>query len=97
MTAAAGAVKYVEFVLHPTDVFDEFVAAAARVGLDAIVPAGGGSEPVAQQEPTVLKEGEQRRCGGRAAAVLAACLLSGRLAAPAACLHCACSPSNSCS
>lgn len=58
---AAGGVKYIEFVLHPTDVWDAFVAAAGRVGLDQIVGAGGAaaSEPH-QAEEAPVEEGGRR-------------------------------------
>lgn len=58
---AVGAVRYVEFVLMPREVFDAFVAAAAGVdGIEAIQPAGGqaASEPPAREAE--VKEGEQR-------------------------------------
>ncbi|KAI8476825.1 MAG: hypothetical protein J3K34DRAFT_399569 [Monoraphidium minutum] len=57
---AVGGVKYVEFVLFPRDVFDEFVAAAGRVGLDAIVGAGGPAASEPHVEEVAVKEGEQR-------------------------------------
>lgn len=58
---AAGAVRYVEFVLRPSEVLDAFVAAAPRAGLEEIAGAGGpaASEPRAA-EPAALAEGEQR-------------------------------------
>ncbi|GBF98924.1 appr-1-p processing enzyme family [Raphidocelis subcapitata] len=59
VAAAAGAVRYVEFVLMPRDVFDAFSAAADASELEAIVGAGG---PAASEPPdeVPVKEGEQR-------------------------------------
>lgn len=59
--SSAGGVKYVEFVLFPTDVWAAFVAAAGRVGLEEIVAAGGpaASEP-RQAEEAPVAEGERR-------------------------------------
>jgi len=56
----AGGVKYIEFVLYPKPVFDVFVGAAERVGLDAIVGAGGPAASEPHVEEHAVKEGEQR-------------------------------------
>ena len=59
MAEAAGAVRYVEFVLMPHEVFEAFCAAGDGSALEAIVGAGGpaASEPPAE---VPVKEGEQR-------------------------------------
>lgn len=48
---AAGNIRYMEFVLCPRDVFDAFVEAAQRVGLNPIPGVGGpaASEPHAEE------------------------------------------------